>query len=82
MSPANCTSPQYHISDQEKIARFVTQLESYRKKYAHLNPYTTFGGDVFSPSLEASVLRGAHMPPILRELNIDIGCYGNHGEPE
>lgn len=37
-----------------------------------------FSGDAFSPSLEAAVLRGDHMAPLLDSLNIDIGCYGNH----
>lgn len=73
---------QYHISQQEKIARFLTQLEVCRTKYSHLHPYTVFSGDVFSPSLEASILRGAHMLPILRELKVDLGCYGNHGESD
>jgi len=70
---------QYHISKQARIARFWTQLQLYRKKYAHSSPYTIFSGDVFSPSLEASILRGAHMVPLLRELKIDLACYGNHG---
>ncbi|KAL3961233.1 hypothetical protein ACCO45_002756 [Purpureocillium lilacinum] len=68
----------YHISKQARIARFWTQLQLYRKKYAHSSPYTIFSGDVFSPSLEASILRGAHMVPLLRELKIDLACYGNH----
>ncbi|KAF2148583.1 2,3-cyclic-nucleotide 2-phosphodiesterase [Myriangium duriaei CBS 260.36] len=57
----------YHISKQERIARFLTLLQNYRKS-----------GDVFSPSLEASILRGAHVLPLLRELKVDLGCYGNH----
>ncbi|UNI23782.1 UDP-sugar diphosphatase [Purpureocillium takamizusanense] len=68
----------YHISKQARIARFLTQLQWYRKKHAHLAPYTIFSGDVFSPSLEASILQGAHMVPLLRELKIDLACYGNH----
>lgn len=37
-----------------------------------------FSGDVFSPSLEASVLRGGHIPTILNAMKIDVACYGNH----
>lgn len=37
-----------------------------------------FSGDVFSPSLEAAVLRGEHMVDLLNALNVDIACYGNH----
>lgn len=37
-----------------------------------------FSGDAFSPSLEAAVLRGHHMVPVLNNLDIDVACYGNH----
>ena len=37
-----------------------------------------FSGDAFSPSLEAAVLRGNHMVPVLNNLGIDVACYGNH----
>jgi 2',3'-cyclic-nucleotide 2'-phosphodiesterase (5'-nucleotidase family) len=37
-----------------------------------------FSGDAFSPSLEASVLRGDHMTELLNALQIDVACYGNH----
>lgn len=40
---------------------------------------TIFSGDGFSPSLEASVLKGEHMTPILDFLGVDLACYGNHG---
>lgn len=69
----------YHISNQINIARFLALLEQYRRRYAHATSYTVFSGDVFSPSLEASILRGAHMLPLLHELKIDLGCHGNHG---
>lgn len=40
--------------------------------------FRLFSGDAFSPSLEASVLRGDHMVPLLEALKIDMACYGNH----
>ncbi|KAK8071154.1 2-3-cyclic-nucleotide 2-phosphodiesterase [Apiospora hydei] len=70
---------QYHISKQDVIARFLTQLRGYREKYKSCAPFTIFSGDIFSPSLEASILRGAHILPLLKELQVDLACYGNHG---
>jgi 2',3'-cyclic-nucleotide 2'-phosphodiesterase (5'-nucleotidase family) len=40
---------------------------------------TVFSGDAFSPSLEASILKGEHMGPLLDFVGVDIACYGNHG---
>jgi 2',3'-cyclic-nucleotide 2'-phosphodiesterase (5'-nucleotidase family) len=37
-----------------------------------------FSGGAFSPSLEAAVLRGGHMAPVLDGLGVDAACYGNH----
>ncbi|KAI1452114.1 Metallo-dependent phosphatase-like protein [Annulohypoxylon moriforme] len=53
-------------------------MQVYRKRYAHCDPYTIFSGDVFSPSLEAAMLRGSHMIPLLNGMNVDLGCFGNH----
>ncbi|PVH94006.1 Metallo-dependent phosphatase [Periconia macrospinosa] len=68
----------YHIDKPTLIARFLTQLRSWRAEHAESEPYTIFSGDVFSPSLEASILRGDHMVELLREIEIDVGCLGNH----
>ncbi|KJZ75313.1 hypothetical protein HIM_05239 [Hirsutella minnesotensis 3608] len=68
----------YHISNTDNVARFLTQLELYRRQYSDSSPLTVFSGDIFSPSLEASILRGGHMLPLLKEIRVDIGCYGNH----
>lgn len=69
------------------VARFATVLadphfiavdESLPTSPVLQQPLRIFSGDVFSPSLEASVLRGDHMPELFNALNIDVGCYGNH----
>ncbi|KAL5351400.1 hypothetical protein ACLOAV_003259 [Pseudogymnoascus australis] len=72
----------YHISDAAHVARFASVFADPR----HVTGETSvpehqlriFSGDAFSPSLEASVLRGEHMPALLNALNIDVACYGNH----
>ncbi|KAK1952012.1 Metallo-dependent phosphatase, partial [Colletotrichum sublineola] len=70
----------YHILKHENIARFWTQLRAFREKHKSCAPFTVFSADIFSPSLEASILRGAHMLPLLKELRVDVACYGNHGK--
>lgn len=75
--PTDC-SHQYHISDTDLIAKFAHNLTSKRDENA-IPSLTIFSGDVFSPSTESSILKGEHMVPILNHLNIDVGCYGNHG---
>ncbi|KAE8154888.1 Metallo-dependent phosphatase-like protein [Aspergillus avenaceus] len=65
----------YHIPSERLFSRFCTLIDNFRKES---NSLTVFGGDVFSPSLEASVLKGEQMLPILNYLRIDVGCYGNH----
>ncbi|EGD92373.1 hypothetical protein H112_00035 [Trichophyton rubrum D6] len=72
----------YHISDADQVARFATVLANPRyitdDVSAPDHQLRLFSGDVFSPSLEASVLRGEHIPTILNAMNIDVACYGNH----
>ncbi|KAK7946820.1 uncharacterized protein PG986_011141, partial [Apiospora aurea] len=70
----------YHISKQEIIAKFLTQLQAYREKNKACTPFTVFSGDIFSPSLEASILRGAHMLPLLKELQVELAYFdfGGH----
>jgi 2',3'-cyclic-nucleotide 2'-phosphodiesterase (5'-nucleotidase family) len=56
---------------------------SLQCEFAASNPkaqtLTVFSGDAFSPSLEASVLNGEQICPLLDLVKVDIGCYGNHG---
>jgi 2',3'-cyclic-nucleotide 2'-phosphodiesterase (5'-nucleotidase family) len=71
---------QYHVSDADLVARFATFIDHVDvSEYIAAPPLRVFSGDVFSPSLEASVLRGEHMTKLLNDLNIDVACYGNHG---
>lgn len=73
---------QYHISDSELVAKFASVLAD--PSYATGRDKSSgpilrvFSGDAFSPSLEAAVLRGDHMAPLLDSLSVDVGCYGNH----
>ncbi|EGE04604.1 5'-nucleotidase [Trichophyton equinum CBS 127.97] len=72
----------YHISNAEQVARFATVLANpqYITQDVSVPDHQLrlFSGDVFSPSLEASVLRGGHIPTILNAMKIDVACYGNH----
>ncbi|GFG05070.1 trifunctional nucleotide phosphoesterase protein YfkN [Aspergillus udagawae] len=63
----------YHVNDVELISRFAGLIRSFEPR-----PLVIFSGDVFSPSLEASLLKGEHMIPFLNHLNVDVACYGNH----
>ncbi|KAG5984332.1 hypothetical protein E4U55_005217 [Claviceps digitariae] len=74
----------YHVSDINHVARFASIMTNPH----HLTPgqvgpppnnlLRVFSGDAFSPSLEASVFRGGHMPEVLNAMKIDVACYGNH----
>ncbi|RHZ55741.1 bifunctional metallophosphatase/5'-nucleotidase [Aspergillus thermomutatus] len=63
----------YHVNDVELISRFAGLIRSFDPK-----TLVIFSGDGFSPSLEASLLKGEHMVPFLNHLNVDVACYGNH----
>ncbi|KAG6003056.1 hypothetical protein E4U21_002409 [Claviceps maximensis] len=75
----------YHVSDIDHVARFASIMADPR----YVNTTTedasppehilrVFSGDVFSPSPEAPVFRGAHMPAVLDAMKVDVACYGNH----
>ncbi|KAJ6781192.1 hypothetical protein PWT90_05969 [Aphanocladium album] len=73
----------YHISDSELVAKFASVFKdpslvtgSGTKRDQHV--LRIFSGDAFSPSLEAAVLRGDHMAPLLDSFDIDVACFGNH----
>ncbi|PHH65674.1 hypothetical protein CDD81_1760 [Ophiocordyceps australis] len=74
----------YHISNSDLVARFASVFADpslVADGDAHVAAAPTlrvFSGDAFSPSLEAAVLRGEHMTPVLNGLGIDVACYGNH----
>ncbi|KJZ77718.1 hypothetical protein HIM_02895 [Hirsutella minnesotensis 3608] len=72
----------YHIANASRVARFASIFADPSLVLGEArNPaheLRIFSGDAFSPSLEASVLRGEHMTALLDALNIDVACYGNH----
>lgn len=62
-------------------SRFVTLVKEYRNgaKYAGQPKLLTFfSGDAFNPSIESSVTRGKHMPPVLNAIGTDVAALGNH----
>ncbi|KAF7161052.1 hypothetical protein CNMCM5623_006729 [Aspergillus felis] len=63
----------YNVNDVELISRFAGLIRSFEPK-----PLIIFSGDIFSPSLEASLLKGEQMVPFLNHLSVDVACYGNH----
>ncbi|KAA8649586.1 hypothetical protein EYZ11_005955 [Aspergillus tanneri] len=65
----------YHLPSTDLLSRFTRIQQSFLGSIAGL---TIFSGDAFSPSLEASVLKGAHMGPVLDYVGVDLACYGNH----
>ncbi|KAJ9284626.1 hypothetical protein DTO021C3_7753 [Paecilomyces variotii] len=69
----------YHVPSADLLSRFLHLQKSFLKKeVTGDNGLTIFSGDGFSPSLEASVLKGEHMGPVLDFVNVDVACYGNH----
>ncbi|KAL4808426.1 Metallo-dependent phosphatase-like protein [Aspergillus unguis] len=68
----------YHIPSAELLARFTNLQREFAASNPNAQTLTLFSGDAFSPSLEASVLKGEHICPILDLVGIDIACYGNH----
>lgn len=73
---------QYHTDDAALVARFATVFADPTHITGRLSPGSqplrVFSGDVFSPSLEAPVLRRDHMTEVLNHLRLDVACYGNH----
>ncbi|KAJ6256293.1 Apyrase [Drechslerella dactyloides] len=62
-------------------ARFISLVKHYR----HADEFKDqpgllvfFSGDAYNPSLESTVTKGKHMPPILNAIGIDAACAGNH----
>ena len=58
------------------IAPLMTLLE--RERAASANTITTFGGDLFSPSLMSALTKGAHMVEMMNAIGVDIAVAGNH----
>lgn len=73
------------VYNVDKAARFVHQVKHVQQTEGD-SACTFFSGDAFSPSLLSTTLRGKQMVPVLKALNIDCACLGNHdldfGVPE
>ena len=58
------------------IARLATLVEAARRE----NPHTVFvlGGDVLSPSIMSTFLKGEQMVAALNAVGLDVATFGNH----
>ncbi|KAL4962834.1 bifunctional metallophosphatase/5'-nucleotidase [Aspergillus stella-maris] len=68
----------YHVPSPSVLTRFLSLQRDFAASNPSAQTLTIFSGDAFSPSLEASVLKGEQALPLLDLIGIDIGCYGNH----
>jgi len=58
------------------VAPLMTLL--LRERAASPNTITTFGGDLFSPSLMSALTEGAHMVDMMNAIGVGIAVAGNH----
>ena len=58
------------------VAPLMTLLE--RERAASPHTVTTFGGDLFSPSLVSGLTKGAHMVEMMDAIGLDVAVAGNH----
>ena len=58
------------------VAPLMTLLE--RERAASPHTVTTFGGDLFSPSLASGLTKGAHMVEMMNAIGLDVAVAGNH----
>ncbi len=74
-----------HINDIYEIeprggkggfAPLMTLLEQERSNSSYT--ITTFGGDLFSPSILSGTTKGAHMVEMMNAIGTDIAVVGNH----
>ena len=85
-SPAEATKITFlHVNDVNEmeprrgaggIAPLMTLLE--RERTASPHTITTFGGDLFSPSLLSGFTKGAHMVEMMNAIGTDVAVVGNH----
>ncbi|KAK6527814.1 hypothetical protein TWF694_004793 [Orbilia ellipsospora] len=62
-------------------ARFISLVKQYRHGEEFKDQpglLVVFSGDAYNPSLESTVTKGKHMPPVLNAIGIDAACAGNH----
>ena len=74
-----------HVNDVNEIeprrgagglAPLMTLLE--RERAASPHSITTFGGDLFSPSILSGFTKGAHMVEMMNAIGTDVAVAGNH----
>ena len=58
------------------VAPLMTLLA--RERAASPHTVTTFGGDLFSPSLASGLTKGAHMVEMMNAIGLDVAVAGNH----
>ncbi|KAL2852454.1 Metallo-dependent phosphatase-like protein [Aspergillus pseudoustus] len=68
----------YHVPSPSLLTSFLGLQRQFAASNPNVQTLTLFSGDAFSPSLEASVLKGEQICPILDLIDIDVACYGNH----
>ncbi|KAL2866638.1 bifunctional metallophosphatase/5'-nucleotidase [Aspergillus lucknowensis] len=68
----------YHIPSAGPLSSFLELQREFAASKSGVQTLTLFSGDAFSPSLEATVLKGEQICPILDLAKIDVACYGNH----
>lgn len=71
----------YNIEERKQepvggVSRFCTLVRELREKHDDLKLF--FGGDALSPSVNSSITRGKHIPPVFNELQVDYAVCGNH----
>ncbi len=58
------------------MAELMTLLEEERAAAEH--SFTTFGGDLISPSILSQMLQGAQMIDLMNAIGLDVAVAGNH----
>ncbi len=61
---------------QGGFAPLMTLLK--RERAASANSFTTFGGDLFSPSVMSGLTKGSQMVELMNAIGTDIAVVGNH----
>lgn len=65
-----------NLNDQYGFVNFYDTYLSLKKQYP--NSIVVFSGDAFAPSKLSKVKKGKQMVHCLKNIKIDIACFGNH----
>ncbi|KAL3446636.1 Metallo-dependent phosphatase-like protein [Aspergillus insuetus] len=68
----------YHVPSPWLLTSFLNIQRDFASSNPRVQTLTLFSGDAFSPSLEASVLKGEQICPILDHVGINVASLGNH----